>query len=339
MSQRTGANLVLGIESTAHTFSASVVRERGSNTGEILSDVRSVYESPLGTGIHPREASRHHVEHAPRILRDALIEAGVRIQDLTALAFSAGPGLGPCLRVGAVVARTLAKHFVKPLVPVNHAIGHIELGSLLTGVEDPLVLLVSGGHTLTSVFDSGRWRIFGETLDITVGQLVDQFGREAGFGSPCGPIVERLAEKSSAYVPLPYTVKGNDLSLSGILTAAKRLLHNNGKLEDLASSIQETCFAMLAEIVERGLAFSGKSEVLLAGGVAANRRLQDTVGEMCGARGARLATVPSKYTGDCGSQIAWTGLLAHRAGIDVSIDDSAISQSWRIDQVDAKWRS
>ena len=95
------------------------------------------------------------------------------IEDVDVIAYSAGPGLGPCLRIGAVVARTLATFYKKPLVPVNHALGHVELGSMLTGASDPLVLLVSGGHTMIIAFSGNRWRVFGETLDITIGQLLD----------------------------------------------------------------------------------------------------------------------------------------------------------------------
>ena len=139
--------VVLGIESTAHTFSASIIKGN-SKEADILSDIREVYIPPEGSGIHPREASRHHSEKAPKVLRDALNEANLKINDVDAIAFSAGPGLGPCLRVGAVIARTISVFFSKPLVPVNHAIGHIELASMLTGAINPVILLVSGGHTL-----------------------------------------------------------------------------------------------------------------------------------------------------------------------------------------------
>ena len=135
----------------------------------------------------------------------------------------AGPGLGPCLRVGAVIARTVAGFYKKPLVPVNHALGHIELGAMLTGASDPLVLLVSGGHTMTLAFSHGRWRVFGETLDITVGQLLDQFGRALGFASPCGNRIEELASQSAGkYMQLPYIIKGNDVSFSGLLTGSSQ---------------------------------------------------------------------------------------------------------------------
>jgi len=328
-----------GCESTAHTFSCSLVSSLDNGVhGKILSDVRSVYTPPPGSGIHPREASRHHVEVAPKIVRQSLIQAGIVLDEVDAISFSAGPGLGPCLRVGATIARSLALYFKKPLIPVNHAIGHIELAIMLTGVKDPIVLLVSGGHTLITAFSFGRWRIFGETLDLTIGQLIDQFGREAGFSSPSGPKIEQLAEKSSNFIPLPYTVKGNDTSFSGIITSAKKLLHNSKDLESICFSLQETAFAMLAEVTERALAFTEKREVLLTGGVAANKRLQEMLREVSDRHSADFFVVPKEYSGDCGAQIAWTGLLTHLVDASVKVEKSFVKQSWRLDRVDIKWR-
>lgn len=323
-----------GCESTAHTFSCSILKP----DGRILSDVRSIYTPPPGSGIHPREASRHHIEVAPKVVKQSLIQAGLSMKEVDAIAFSAGPGLGPCLRVGATVSRALALYYDKPLVPVNHAIGHIELAIMLTGAKDPVVLLVSGGHTMITAFSLGRWRVFGETLDLTVGQLLDQFGREIGFSSPSGQRIEELAKKSSKYVSLPYTVKGNDVSFSGILTPAKKLFKEGEDLDSLCFSIQETAFAMLAEVTERALAFTEKKEVLLAGGVAANKRLQEMLMEVSNRHDAKFFVVPKEYSGDCGAQIAWTGLLAHSANISVDIEKSFVRQSWRLDKVDVKWR-
>ena len=324
----------LGIESTAHTFSASVV----DSTPKVLSDVRRIYNPPLGSGIHPREASHHHSVVAADVVDEALRRAGCKIQDMDFVAFSAGPGLGPCLRVGAVVARTLASYYDLPLVAVNHAIGHIELGAMLTGASQPVVLLVSGGHTLIATFSSRRWRIFGETLDLTVGQLIDQLGREVGLSSPSGRKLEELASKSSTYIELPYTVKGNDVSFSGMLTAAKKLLRSKKKVEDIAYSLQETAFGMLAEVCERAVAFSEANEFLLTGGVAANKRLQEMLKHVCERQGAKFYVIDSAFSGDCGAQIAWAGLLGFLSNQTIDVEKSGIRQAWRIDQGDVPWR-
>ncbi|MGB8162417.1 MAG: O-sialoglycoprotein endopeptidase, partial [Nitrososphaeraceae archaeon] len=172
--------LCLGIESTAHTFACSVVKYSDSDSNKspnILSDVRNIFKAPDGSGIHPREAARHHASVAIEVLKQSLESSKIKYKDLDVVAYSAGPGLGPCLRIGAVIARSISSFYDIKLVPVNHALGHIELGMSLTGGKDSLVLLVSGGHTMILVFNNKRWRVIGETLDITLGQLLDQFGR------------------------------------------------------------------------------------------------------------------------------------------------------------------
>ncbi|MDA4113414.1 MAG: KEOPS complex N(6)-L-threonylcarbamoyladenine synthase Kae1 [Thaumarchaeota archaeon] len=326
---------ILGIESTAHTFSASVVTEKEG----ILSDVKDVYLPPEGSGIHPTEASNHHSAVAARVIKEALVASGKNGQDLDAVAYAMGPGLGPCLRVGAVSARALALALGKPLVPVNHAIGHIELGCMLTGATSPLVLLISGGHTMVVSCSSRMWRVLGETLDLTLGQLLDQLGRYVGYSSPCGRRIEEAASRSNRYLRLPYTVKGNDVSFSGLLTAAKRLVDDGEPFEDVCFSVQESAFATTVEVTERALAFTGNKEVMVVGGVAANKRLAEMLSVMVQRHSARLSVVPIRYSGDCGAQIAWTGLLAYGAGITVPVGESIIRQSWRLDTVPLPWRT
>jgi N6-L-threonylcarbamoyladenine synthase len=326
---------ILGIESTAHTFSISVV----SSDGKILSNTKSVYKPSEGSGIHPFEASQSHLTNAPRVLAKALESSTVSLNELGAVAYAMGPGLGPCLRVGAVVARTLASSLGVPLVPVNHAVGHIELGCLLTGSKDPVVLLVSGGHTMILAYSARRWRVLGESLDLTLGQLLDQFGRHHGLSSPCGMAIEEAASKSTNYVKLPYTVKGNDVSFSGLLTASKLLLDSGYTFSDVSYSIQETAFAMVTEVTERALAFTGKKEVMIVGGVAANKRLSRMMSDMTRRHSATVALTPVEYSGDCGAQIAWTGWLAHESNVEVPIAESKVLQSWRVDRVDIPWRN
>src|SRR5918996_1564771 len=320
----------LGIESTAHTFGCSVVEDKPANNkiGKVLSDKRDVYRPPEGSGIHPREASRHHTEKSTDILMRSLEEAKITIKDVDIIAYSAGPGLGPCLRVGAVMARTLSTYYKKPLIPVNHALGHIELGVMLTHASDPLVLLVSGGHTMILAFSKNKWRVFGETLDITIGQLLDQFGRSLGFASPCGDKIEQLAMGSSErYQRLPYIVKGNDVSFSGLLTCAKKLaLNKKNEYSDICYSLQETAFAMLTEMI-------------IVGGVAANKRLAQMLASACKRQNRKFYICPIHFAGDNGAQIAWTGILYYnKTKKGVSIKESIIQQSWRIDSVDVNWR-
>ena len=322
--------LGLGIESTAHTFSCAIIKKKGNN-GKILSDIRKIYRPVDGEGIHPREASRHHIDNSSIVLSECLKDANVTIKDLDIVSYAAGPGLGPCLRVGAVVARSLSSFYKIPIYPVNHAIGHIELGKLLTGAKNPLVLLVSGGHTMLLAFLNKQWRVFGETLDITLGQLLDQFGRSIGFASPCGKNIEELASVSSNYVTLPYSVKGNDVSFSGLLSATKSVAKKSQI--DACYSLQETAFAMISETVERALSFTGKKELMIVGGVAANKRLSEMLQNVCKRHRCKFYVVPIQYAGDCGSQICWTGLLESKVKKDTLLKDTFVMQSWRLDSV------
>jgi universal protein Kae1 len=327
----------LGIESTADDFSVGVA----AFSGKIRANIISTYMPEEG-GIHPREAARHHSEVASRVLEEAFTKSGMRPQDLSVIAFSQGPGLGPCLRTGATVARALASFLNLPLVGVNHCIAHVEIGKLKTGAKDPVTLYVSGGNTMVSAFDSGRYRVFGETLDIALGNCLDTFAREAGLrqrlGMPFGAAIEKLAAKGEKLIALPYSVKGMDISLSGLLTAAVDLLKKGQhKLEDLCYSLQETTFSMVTEVTERALAHTEKREVLLTGGVAANKRLQSMVEAIAEEHGAEFCVVPSEFAVDNGAMIAWTGVLAYKHGMVSPIEKSFVKLRWRLEEVEVPW--
>jgi len=327
----------LGIESTADDFSVGI----STFDGEILANIISAYIPEEG-GIHPREAARHHAEVASKVLEETFTKSGIKPQNLSVIAFSQGPGLGPCLRTGATVARALASYLKVPLVGVNHCIAHIEIGKLKTCAKDPITLYVSGGNTIVAAFDSGRYRVFGETLDIALGNCLDVFAREAELrqreGMPFGAIVEKLAVKGKKLIPLPYTVKGMDTSFSGLLTAAVNLIKKGEyKLEDLCYSLQETAFSMITEVTERALAHTEKKEVLLTGGVAANKRLQSMVEAIAEEHNAEFCVVPSQFAIDNGAMIAWTGVLSYKYGMVTPIEKSFVKLRWRLEEVEVPW--
>jgi N6-L-threonylcarbamoyladenine synthase/protein kinase Bud32 len=326
----------LGIESTADDFGVGIA----TFNGEMLANKSDSY-IPAEGGIHPREAARHHADVADKVLREALTAAGVKPRDLSVIAFSQGPGLGPCLRTGATVARALASYLEIPIVGVNHSVAHIEIGKIKTGVVDPVTLYVSGGNTMVTAFEAGRYRVFGETLDIALGNCLDVFAREAGLrhrkGLPLGAAVEQLAAKGKNLVSLPYVVKGMDLSLSGLLTAATALLQRGYSLEDLCYSLQENAFSMVTEVTERALAHTEKKEVLLTGGVAANRRLQSMLNVIAEEHDATFKVVPLEFATDNGAMIAWTGVLAYTHGLVTPLPESYVKLRWRVDKVDVPW--
>jgi N6-L-threonylcarbamoyladenine synthase len=327
--------IVLGIESTAHTFGVGIVKNE-----KVLSNVKKTYTTKSG-GIIPSEAAKHHREIKNEIYLDSLNKAGIKEEEIDAIAFSQGPGLAPCLLEGMRFAKELAEKLKKPIVPVNHCISHLEIGKL-THAEEPIMLYVSGANTQIIAYSANRYRIFGETLDLGIGNFIDTFARIMNIGFPGGPAVQKLAEQGKNYIELPYVVKGMDISLSGILTNLKQKFES-GKYspEDLCYSMQETVFAMLVETAERALAHTGKKELLLGGGVACNSRLQEMCRIMCEERGAKLFVPENSLLVDNGAMIAFLGEIMFNKGIKNSYNKTAdldIKPRQRTDEVNVEWK-
>lgn len=320
---------ILGIEGTAHTIGVSVVTDKG----KVLSNLFETYQEK--EGIHPREAANHHSENILSLLKDALQEADIKKGEIDLIAFSQGPGLGPCLRTAATAARSLSLSLDVPLVGVNHCIAHLEIGRLRTEANNPVLLYVSGANTQVIAYSRGKYRVFGETLDIGLGNMLDKFGREKGMTFPAGPLIEKKAEKGEKLIDLPYSVKGMDVEFSGIMTSA---LNEDESLEDLCYSLQETTFSMLTEVTERALAHIRKDEVLLGGGVVQNKRLQSMIEIMTEERGAEYYVPEPEFCVDNAAMIAWTGYLMFTSGTTISIEESQIKQKFRTDEVNVSWR-
>ncbi|MFH1721420.1 MAG: bifunctional N(6)-L-threonylcarbamoyladenine synthase/serine/threonine protein kinase [Candidatus Altiarchaeota archaeon] len=321
--------ITIGFEGTAHTLGVGIVDGK-----KVFADEKSIY-SPEKGGLHPRDSSQHMSEHLHETLEKALDVSKKSWDDIEALAFSQGPGMGPCLRTVATAARTLALYHMKPLIGVNHCVAHIQAGLTVGELKDPLTLYVSGGNTQVTKLEEGRYRIFGETIDIGVGNLLDKFGREVGLAHPAGPKIEMLASEGKEFIELPYTVKGTDLSFSGLYNAATWAAEKH-PLEDVCYSLQETAFAMLCEVTERALAHLKAKEILLTGGVANNKRLSEMVESVADEHGATYY-VPKGLCSDNGAMIAMLGEAMHKAGLETKIEDSQINQGWRTDQVDVVW--
>ena len=179
--------ITLGIESTAHTFGVGIVKN-----GKVIANKRAMYTTESG-GIIPMESAKHHKNVKNEIYFEALDEAGIKEKNIDVLAFSQGPGLAPCLLEGMRFAKELSKRLDKPVVPVNHCIAHLEIGRL-TKAKDPVMLYVSGANTQIIAYAAGKYRVFGETLDLGVGNFIDTFARFAGIGFPGGPKIQELAE-------------------------------------------------------------------------------------------------------------------------------------------------
>lgn len=322
----------LGIESTAHTFGAAVICDK-----RVLSNVRDAIVTTEG-GMIPYQVAVHHVARCNSVITEALRLAGKTMSDISVISFSQSPGIGHALRVGAMCARSLAVLHYKPLVGVNHCIAHLEIGQLLTDAKDPVLCYVSGANTQIIGYEGKRYRVFGETLDIGIGNLLDTLAREMGLGFPGGPHIARLAQNGTTYIPLPYVVKGMDLSFGGIQTFVKRLIAEGRRHEDIAYSVQETVFAMVVEVTERALAHCEKNEVLLGGGVACNTRLQEMMRIMCEQRGAICYALENQFNVDNAAMIAWHGLQVFAAGGVVDPSEASIDPYLRTDQVPVLWK-
>jgi len=335
--------MILGIESTAHTFGIALVLDE-----KILANVKDSYVTDKG-GIIPTEAAKHHIKVREKVYEEALEEAGVKEEDIKAIAFSQGPGLAPCLLAGIKFVKEKSKKLKIPVVSVNHCIAHLEIGRIVKA-KNPVMLYVSGANTQIIAYASGKYRIFGETLDLGVGNFIDTIARYLSFGFPGGPKIAELAEKGkeryekkeAEYIPLPYSIKGMDIALSGILTNLKQKLESGKyKLEDLAFSLQETVFAMLVEAAERALAHTGKSELLLGGGVACNSRLQKMCKVMCKEREAKFFCPPSSLLVDNAAMIAFLGEIMFKKGIYIKpqyLDKLDILPRQRTDEVEVRWK-
>ncbi len=331
--------MILGIETTAHTFGVGIVEN-----GAVLVNVKDSYFTEKG-GIIPVEAAKHHKEVAGRIYSEALVKANIKENEIKAIALANAPGLAPCLLAGMHFAKEKAEKLGVKIIPVNHCIAHLEIARI-TGAVDPVLLYASGANTQIIAYAGGKYRVFGETLDIGVGNCIDTFARYAGFGFPGGPkiaelssTIEKEENKEEHYIELPYKVKGMDVAFSGILTNLRQKLESKKyRIEDLAFSLQETIFAMLIEAAERAMAHTGKTELALGGGVACNKRFQDMCRIMCEERGAKFFCPANEFLVDNGGMIAYAGEIMFNVGIKYSYNDIDIKPRQRTDDVEVTWR-
>lgn len=346
--------LALGCEGSANKLGIGIIaHDPITGSATVLSNIRHTYNSPPGTGFLPKDTAAHHRLHFVSVALSALAAADVTPEEIDCICFTRGPGMGAPLTSVAIAARTLSLLWGnKPLVGVNHCVGHIEMGRAITGAENPVVLYVSGGNSQVIAYAEQRYRIFGETLDIAVGNCLDRFARTLKIPNDPAPgyNIEQLAKKGGRILlDMPYAVKGMDCSFSGILASADNWAAQMAKTrktsdgepfgpEDLCFSLQETVFAMLVEITERAMAHVGSKQVLIVGGVGSNERLQEMMGAMAKERGGSVYATDERFCIDNGIMIAHAGLLAYKTGFRTPLEDSTCTQRFRTDEVFVKWR-
>lgn len=355
--------IALGLEGSANKLGVGVIRHpRGQltslNRAEVLSNIRDTYITPPGEGFLPRDTARHHRNWVVRVIKKALATARIAGSQINCICFTQGPGMGAPLQSVVIAARTLAQLWDVPLVGVNHCVGHIEMGREITGADNPVVLYVSGGNTQVIAYSKQRYRIFGETLDIAIGNCLDRFARTLKIPNEPAPgyNIEQMAKRGKHLVSLPYTVKGMDMSMLGILAyidgIAKDLFSEKQKrnlvdeetgepitAEDLCFSLQEILFSMLVEITERALAHVDSNQVLIVGGVGSNERLQEMMKLMIQDRkNGQIYATDERFCIDNGIMIAHAGLLQYRMGQTNELKNTVCTQRFRTDEVFVNWR-
>ena len=219
--------IALGIEGSANKISVGIV----TSEGEILANPRKTFITPPGVGFRPKEAGDHHRSKVLELLKSALEISKLKLEDIDLFCYTKGPGMAQPLSVGALVVRTLSQLYKKPLIGVNHCVGHIEMGRCVTKADNPTILYVSGGNTQVIAYSEGKYRIFGETIDNAIGNCIDKFARLLNISNDPAPgyNVEQLAKNGKKYIELPYCVKGMDVSFSGIITYLENIINKRKK--------------------------------------------------------------------------------------------------------------
>ncbi|KAJ3364267.1 putative tRNA threonylcarbamoyladenosine biosynthesis protein kae1 [Allomyces javanicus] len=373
--------IALGLEGSANKIGVGIMRHSDDGSvQEVLANVRHTYITPPGTGFLPKDTAVHHREWILPLIQQALKDAKITPKDIDVICYTKGPGMGPPLQSVAVVARTLSLQWKKPIYGVNHCIGHIEMGRQITGATNPVILYVSGGNTQVIAYSHHRYRIFGETIDIAVGNCLDRFARIINLPNEPAPgyNIEQYAKRGKTLIDLPYSVKGMDMSFSGILSFLEQLVAQNTVIEaadlpnhttltptaapakstgkkgkkrpaaptprvytkeDLCFSLQETVFAMLVETTERAMAHVGSDQVLVVGGVGCNERLQGMMADMCTQRNATCFATDERFCIDNGIMIAQAGLcMLAGASPPLEMHQTTVTQRFRTDAVYVSWR-
>eukprot|EP01084_Bolivina_argentea_P046248 85171_1 len=340
--------IIMGFEGSANKIGIGIVDDKGN----VLSNPRKTFITPPGQGFKPNETAQHHRKEILGLIQQALKESKLKVSQIDGLAYTKGPGMGGPLNVVALVVRTLSQLWNKPIIPVNHCIGHIEMGRIVTGAKNPVILYVSGGNTQIIAYSNQRYRIFGETIDSAVGNVLDRFARMINISNDPSPgyNIEQEAKKykGNDLIELPYIVKGMDVCFGGFLTYLQQnILNDKNKKytnEHLCFSVQETIFAMLVEITERAMAHIGSNEVLIVGGVGCNKRLQEMMNIMCKQRNATVYGMDNRFCIDNGAMIAWAGLLSfisndkYKKNNGIPLNESIVTQRFRTDEVLVTWR-
>ena len=312
---------ILAIETSCDETAASIVR----NGYEVLSNVvNSQIESHKRFGgVVPEVASRHHVENITMVIEEAISEAHLTWEEIDAVAVTEGPGLIGALLVGINAAKALALAHGKPLIPVHHIAGHVYANHIEERLTFPmLALVISGGHTeLVLMKDHMDFEVIGETRDDAVGEAYDKVARTIDLPYPGGPHVDRIATEGEDVLDFPRPImEGYDFSFSGLKSAVINKLHNLNqkgiayKKEDVAASFQASVIDVLTEQTFKALEAYEINQLLICGGVAANRGIRARMEQMCEDKGVKLLIPPLNLCTDNAAMIGAAAYYEYSAG-------------------------
>ena len=313
---------ILGVESSCDETSFSIVKNGVEEISTSISSQIDIHKT-YG-GVVPEIASRAHIKNVTFVLEECLEKAQMKMEDIDAIAVTYGPGLIGSLLVGLETAKTLAWLYQKPLVPVHHISGHIYANNLVKRLEFPLIaLVVSGGHTeLVLMEEDYSFKVLGTTLDDAVGECYDKVGRVINVPYPGGPIIDKLAHtgKPTYNLPIPLNDDSYNFSFSGLKSAVINLCHNEeqrGKKinkEDLATSFQNVVVDILTKKTMKALKDYNIHNLILAGGVSANKGLRERLDQECQKEHINLTYPDLKYCTDNATMIAASGYYAYKLG-------------------------
>lgn len=335
--------IILAIETSCDETSVAVVKDGCEVLSNIISSQIETHRA-FG-GVVPEVASRKHVEVMTLIIEEAMTTAGVTPEEITAVAVTQGPGLVGALLVGVVAAKSLALAWNKPLIGTHHIAGHIYANRLVAELQYPcMTLVVSGGHTELVLLESeGKFRIIGRTRDDAVGEAYDKVARALGFPYPGGPHVDRLAREAEEVVPLPRVwlePDSYDFSLSGLKSAVLNAV-NQSKMKGLTPNVagiargfQESVVEVLVEKAVRAVRANGAKQLLLCGGVAANKGLRQALTSRCDQEGIELIVPPPVYCTDNAAMIGAAAYVKwkHDGGntLDMVADPGLSLEKWSV---------
>ena len=313
---------ILGIESSCDETSVSIVK---NGTEEISTTISSQIDIHKDYGgVVPEIASRHHVKNVTMVLEECFEKANMTIEDIDAIAITYGPGLIGSLLIGLETAKTLAFAHNKPLIPVHHIAGHIYANSLVNELEFPLLaLVVSGGHTEIIKMDAHyKFEKLGGTLDDAIGECYDKVARVIGLEYPGGPKIDKLAAvgKNTYKLPIPLRDDSYNFSFSGLKSAVINLAHNEEqrgieiRKEDLATSFQTVAIESIITKVRKAIIEENIKNVIVAGGVAANKGLREKLSTVCEKNNIDCSFPPIKYCTDNAAMIATAGYFLYKQG-------------------------